>query len=165
MDRDAVRAASNTGRGHVGNRALGHASCDCSTGNGAGDYAHKPRIKRFRDQVVGTEGEMFTFICGGGFGAGRCTRKRCNTFDAGDFHFVVNFGRSDVEGTAKDEREAQYVVDLIGEITAACCDDRVGIGGTGDLWVDFRVGVGQCKNDRTGGHFLDHFRLENTRAG
>ena len=86
-----------------------------------------------------------------------------NGVDGGDFHLLVDRGRSAIERAAENERETEHVVDLIGIVRAAGADDRVGARGDGVFRADFRVGIGHGEDERIGGHGLDHLLGEHAR--
>ena len=59
----------------------------------------------------------------------------------------------DIEGAAENEREAKYVIDLIGIIRATRGNDAIGPDRLRLRRRDFRVGVGHGEDDRLGRHF------------
>ena len=87
-------------------------------------------------------------------------RQVGNRKHRGDFHLLCDGGGAAVQSTAKDVREAQDVVDLVRVVRAAGGDDRVVAHGFDIGRVDFRIRVGQGKNQRLGRHALDHVFLE-----
>lgn len=66
-----------------------------------------------------------------------------------------------VDNAPENSWEDQSVVDLVGEVTAACCHNgnpsRFGLGRV-DLWVR----VGKCEDDGLFVHVLNPFGFENS---
>ena len=150
----------------IGGQILDRAGGDAGVHRGFRDGGrHDPdqaRVKGFGDQVVGAEGQLFALIGGGSLGGGGGTGKRCNPVDTGDLHLVIDGGCPHIQRTAEDKGKAQYVVDLIGKIRPARCDNRIRSHRTGQIGHDFRRGVGQRKDDRLRRHFLHHFGAQDT---
>src|SRR3546814_2722636 len=67
-----------------------------------------------------------------------------------DLHRVVDPRRTHVERAAKDEREAEHVVDLVGIIRPAGGDDHVGPHALGVGRADLGIGVRHHEHDRLG---------------
>ncbi len=81
-------------------------------------------------------------------------RKRLRS---GKLHIIIDGFGAHVEGAAEDEREAEYIVDLVGVVRAAGRHDHVRAGFLGQLVFDLRVRVGHGADERVVGHGLDHF--------
>ena len=89
-------------------------------------------------------------------------REIGNGVHRGDFHFPRDGGGPYVERAAKNERETQDVVDLIGVVRAAGGNDGV-VANLADIFrQDFRDGVGQRKDNRLVGHARHHVAIDHT---
>ena len=84
---------------------------------------------------------------------------------AGDLHLAVDGRCADVERAAKDEREAEDVVDLVRVVGAPGTDHRVVAYRLDLVGQDLRVGVGQRHDHRARGHARDHLRLQQAARG
>ncbi len=80
--------------------------------------------------------------------------------DRGDFHFLRDRRRANVERAAEDEGEAQDVVDLVRIVRAARREHRVGTHGERLLGQDLGRRVREREDQRPLGHHLDHLGLE-----
>ena len=75
----------------------------------------------------------------------------------GHLHFFIDPRGANIEGTAEDARDSEYVIDLVGEVRPSGADH----GGSrlqGGIRVDFRVRIGHGENYRILGHRVNHFR-------
>ena len=77
----------------------------------------------------------------------------------GHLHLVVDGGGADVHGPAEDEGESEDVVDLIRMVAPSGGHDDVGASRLGLGVGNFRVGIGQGKDDGLLGHALQHVPL------
>src|SRR5690606_5825167 len=80
-------------------------------------------------------------------------------------HFLVDAGCTNIQRTAEDEWEAQYVVNLVGVVGATGRHDHVRTGSMGQLRADFRIRVGAGKDDGVFSHQLELRRLQQIRTG
>src|SRR6056297_460339 len=146
-------------------RPGGHAGLHRRLGDGGGDDADEPRVEGLRNDIVRAESQLFALVDGGGLR----TRRRAGEFrdagDAGQFHLVVDLGRAHVERTPEDERKAQDIIDLIGEIRPSRGDDRPRRGLPRRLRVDLGHRVRKCEDDRSVGHLRGHPGRQNPGAG
>ena len=149
---------------HVLDRSGGNARFHGRLCNGRCNDAEQAGIEGFGDQILPPELQVLTTVDGGGFGSGRLTSQFRDPLDASDLHVIVDGGRPDIERTAEDKREAQDVVDLIGQVRATGGENDVGGRLARFLRVDFRVRVGQREHDRLRGHALHLRTRKNTRA-
>ena len=84
------------------------------------------RIEGLGDQVVGPKLQTLDTVSATDrvrnifFGQIRQSMSR------GQFHFFVDGGGANVQGSAEDERESQNIVDLVGIVGAAGGDDHIG---------------------------------------
>src|SRR5690606_8034803 len=83
----------------------------------------------------------------------------------GDLHFLVDAAGAYIERTAKNEREAEHVVDLVRVVATAGGDDDVVAGGVGHFRLDLGVGVRAGENDGLRRHRLQHFYAHQVGAG
>ena len=98
--------------------------------------------------VVGAQhGIGHVFLGQGGQGAG-----------GGQLHLIVDGGGAHVQRAAENEREAQDVIHLVGEIGAAGGHDGIRPRGQRDVVGDFGVGVGEREDDGVGRHAPSPFR-------
>ena len=134
-------------------------------GNGMGDHPHQARVKRLGDQVIRAESHLFALIGGGCLGACGGAGQVRDSFDAGQLHRIVDLRGPHIQRAPEDEGKAQHVVDLIGKVRPARGNDGIGRDGTRGVGHDFRVGVGQRKDDRARRHFRDHVRRQHAGAG
>ena len=113
------------------------------------------RIKRRRDDVVAAKtkfgpvghSNLVRHIFAGE--GGQCLR-------AGDFHFVVNGARMNVESAAEQVGKAEHIVDLIGVIGPTCGDDHVFAHSVHFFGGYLGVGVCHGENDCIWRHAFDH---------
>ena len=150
---------------HVLDRTGGHAGFHGGLGDGRGDLDDQARIERLGNQVFWAERQLLVFIGAGHHVVLLGHGQIGNGAHAGELHLFVDGGGADVQCTAEDERETQDVVDLVGEVRAAGADDGVRAGFFRQRRQDFRFRVGQGKDQRVGGHGLDHFRRHQLRTG
>ena len=134
-------------------------------GHGRGNHAHQARIKRFWDQIFCTKCELFAFVCGSGFGRGGGARKFGDAVHAGNTHLIVDLSGAHIQRAAENEREAEDIVDLIGEVRTACGNDRIGCNLAGQFGHDFRGWVGEGKDDRLCRHLFNQVRFQHARTG
>ena len=85
--------------------------------------------------------------------------------DCGNFHFQRDGGRPCIERTAKNVRETQHIVDLIGVISAASRNDGVTSHRLDFFRQDLRRRIGQGKNQRIRRHPGHHVAFEHTTGG
>ncbi|HHS83896.1 MAG TPA: hypothetical protein ENK38_03095 [Gammaproteobacteria bacterium] len=85
--------------------------------------------------------------------------------DSSDVHLVVNAGGLHVKRTAENERESQYIVDLVGIVRATGCHNQIIADCVCLLGVDFRIRVGQGEQDGSVRHRLDHGRSNQSGTG
>ena len=147
---------------HVGYRAFGHTAVGRRLGHGRGDFYHQSRVKRLGDQILGTKHQWLAGIGGGDHFALLGLRQFSNRVNRSNFHFFRDGRRPTIQGTPKNVRKAQHVVDLVGVIGTPGRHDRVVTHRLDVGRVDFGVRVGQRKNQWIGGHRLDHVLLEHT---
>jgi hypothetical protein len=118
---------------HVLDRPRGDAGIHRRLGHRRRDLEDQARIEGLRDQVFGTEGQVFGAI-GGGHHLGLLgVRQLGDGAHRGDLHRLVDGGGADVERAAEHEGEAQHVVDLVRVVRTAGADDGVGPHGLGLL--------------------------------
>jgi hypothetical protein len=142
--------------------ARGHARIECSLGHRRGDFHHQARVKWLGDQVLWAKRQGLAHIGGCHDFALLGLRQLGNRVHGRDFHLQRDGGGAAVQRTPEDVGEAQDVVDLVGVVGAAGGHDGVVAHGFDVFGVDLGVGVGQRKNQRLGGHGLDHVLLEHT---
>ncbi len=139
---------------------LRHTRLYGSASHSGGYGVDESGVEGFGDDVFGTELEVFGVVGQvDHFGYG-LPRQLCNGVYGSEFHVFVDFGGSDIEGTAEDEGEADDVVDLVGEVAASGGHDDILPGGFGIGVGDFGVGVGHGKDNGVGGHGLEHGSIE-----
>ena len=140
---------------HVEDRTPRHAGVHRRLGDRRRHEFHQPGIEGRRNHIVAAEG-WGAAIGGGALFGHALARQLGQRAGGGDLHFLVDRRRTNVECAPEDERETEYVVDLIGIIGAARGDDRIGRGFQRILGKDFRIGIGHGENDRLGRHFAHH---------
>jgi len=84
------------------------------------------RIKGLRNDVVRAKLQRLTVISLRHLFRGLLLGEVDQTIRTGNFHFVVNRGRTAVERAAKKEGETQYVVDLIRKVRSTRANNGVG---------------------------------------
>ena len=129
------------------------------------DLQDQAWVEGLRDDVLRAEHRGRTAIRGGHDLAGLHARQHRDGLDAGDLHLLVDRGGAYVQRAAEDEREAQDVVDLIGIIGAAGGHDRVGARGAHRFGQDFRIRIGQGKDQRLGAQAREPLGLQHARRG
>jgi len=73
-------------------------------------------------------------------------------FDGGNFHGGIDTGGAHVQRAAENEGKPEDIVDLVGLVATSGGEDEIVACGMGQSRVDFRIGVGEGKYDRVGGH-------------
>ena len=128
------------------------------------DTGNEAWIEGLGDDVVGAETDFLAFVSHchdiGLLGLG----KLGNRLHARELHLVGDTRSPHVQRTAEDEREAQYVVDLVRIVRAAGGDDAVRPHRFRELWPDFRLGIGQREDERLVRHLLDHVLGHHSRS-
>ena len=144
----------------VGQGPGGHAVVHGGLRHGGRNTHDQARVEGLGDEVVGTEGHVVQAVGGRHdvvlFFAGQLADRH----DGGLFHAARDGGRPHVQRPAEDVREAQHVVDLVGEVGPPGGDHGVGPRRQRVGRQDLRIGVGQRQHQRTFGHLLDHVGLE-----
>jgi len=144
------------------NPRAGHARIHRCLGHSGRHDFDQARVKRGRDDVIGAEFLVLAIGRRDLFGHA-ATGKFGNRLGCGNFHLFVDGGRLHIQRAAKDEREAQHIIDLIGKIAAPGGDDRIGAHSLGSVRHDFGNRVGHRKDDRPVCHLAHPFRLQRAR--
>ena len=110
----------------IGDRARRDSRFHRRPGNGRRDVDDQSRIERFRNQVIRTELHVVDAVGGGDDIRLLGHRQIGDRMHGRELHRFIDGRRADVECTAKNEREAEDVVDLIRKVGTAGGDDRVG---------------------------------------
>ena len=142
---------------HVSDGARSHTTVGCGLCHGGGNAQNQARVKRLGDQVVRAKCQLLPSVGSGHFVAGFGLGQVGNLAHASQFHFFGDFCGPAVQCTPEDVREAQHVVHLVGVVRPAGGNDAVRADGFGQFRANFRLGVGQCQDDGSGAHGLDHF--------
>ena len=139
-------------------RLLGHPAVDGRLGHRRRLPDQHARIERLGDDVLATE--LHTFHAVGAadrirhvFLGQRGQRPRGR-----QLHRVVDGGGAHVEGAAEDERKAEDVVHLVGEVGAPGGHDYVGARTNGQFVGNLGVRVGHGEDDGILGHAQQHLR-------
>ena len=75
-------------------------------------------------------------------------------------HRLVDRGRTNVERASEDERETKHIVDLVRIVTPTSGDNRIWANLPGDIVGNLWIWIRKGKNNRFGGHALQHLRSE-----
>src|SRR5277367_5236321 len=147
------------------NRFLGHSGFDRGLGDGRGLPHQHTWIKRFRDQVIGTELEARDSV-----GAAHRVRhiflgQICQGAGGSKLHLFVNHGGTHVQGAAEDEGESKNVVHLVGKVRTPGGYDDVIAARLGLFIGDFGIRVGQSEDDGARSHRTHHLRGNCTLHG
>ena len=150
--------------GCVGNEILDRLGCDArihrSTRHCGRNLDDEAGIKGLRNDVVRSETQIRPAIGRGDDIALLRTRQFGNCLDAGQFHLLGDRGRTDIERPTEDERKAQHVVDLIRKVRPAGGHNAVRADLLRVLRENFRIGVGERKDQRLVRHPRDHLRFQ-----
>ena len=92
------------------------------------------------------------------------TRQRRERFGGGELHLVIDDRSGHIERAAKDVRETQYVVDLVGKVAAPGGRDRIRPGRQGLVVGDLRIRIGQREDDRPVAHAFEHVGIHQSAA-
>ena len=118
---------------------------------------NQTRIKWRGDDIVAPKTQVLAI--------GQChfvrhvlTGKVRQSMSASNLHLVIDCSGMNIQGPAKQVREAQDVIYLIRVIASPCCDNCIGSHLVGFFWCDFRIGVSHRKDNRIVGHAGDHRR-------
>ena len=149
----------------IGDRAGRHATVHGGLGHRRRDLCDQARIKRTRNQILGAERHDLFAIRHGHHIRLFGLRQRSDRVHGGHFHCGVDGGRADIEGTAEDERKAQYIVDLVRIIRTAGCHHHIGVRLSGQFGEDLRFRVGQRQDQWPLRHGLDHFGCQHLAGG
>ena len=95
----------------------------------------------------------------------RFARQFSECLGCGNFHLVIDRGRTHIERATEYERKAKDIIDLVREVRTASGNDRVRALGRRFGWPDFRVRIRHGEDDRLPCHRLYHLGLERTRGG
>ena len=129
---------------------LSDAGVDGGFGNILRNRWGNTRIKRRRDDVVGV--------------ALVVRNQRSDGMRSSDLHLLVDLGGANVQRTAEQAWEGQYVVDLVRVVRTAGADN-----GSASFFsqsrVDLRGWVSTGKDDWIFGHGLDHILGQDARSG
>ncbi len=113
-------------------------------------------IKRLGDDVIAAERELFVAV-------GLADRIRnffagqlCQRVNGSQLHLLIDAGGVNVKSPTENKRKTEDVIDLIGVIGTAGCDNNVIADRLGDFRRNFRVRVGHGKDNRVGGHAGHH---------
>ena len=142
-----------------------HAALHGGLGHRRTDLGDQPRVDRFRNEVLRSEGEVVHAIylvddIGHGL-----LGKVGNGFYGGHLHLLVDGFGMDIQCAAEDVGESDDVVDLVGVVGTACRHDDVRPCGNGVLVGYFRDRIGQCEDDRLLVHRADHVLREDVALG
>ena len=69
---------------------------------------------------------------------------------------LCDFG---IQCSSHETGEGKYIIDLIGEVASACCEDKNACL-EGEMWFDFGVGIGESEYDGMMIHLLDHYPID-----
>ena len=86
--------------------------------------------------------------------------QRCNRIHGSTFHLLIDCGCAHIKRTAEHVGKTQRIVYLVRVVGAACRQYRIRPYRDGLLRQDFRVGVGQRKNQGLRCHLYHHFRFQ-----
>ncbi len=151
-------------RFHVGNRARGHTTVSGSLCHGRRNFDHQAGIKWFGNEVLRTKYQRLTRISSSDHFTLLGLRQFSNGINRRNFHLLGDGGGATVQCAPENIREAQNIVHLIGVISASCGHDGV-IANRFDVFrQNFWIGIGQCKDQGLGRHFLDHVLFQNTAS-
>ena len=125
---------------------------------------HEPWIEGRGDDIARTEHGTFAVECGHHLIGHFSAREFGNRFGSGNLHCVVDRRRLNVECAAEDEGKTQHVVDLVWVVGTPCRHDGVGAHSVHVVGVDFRIGIGHCKNERLVRHRDDHIARHDARC-
>ena len=133
-----------------------HAALHCSACHGHRDLRDEARVYGFRNEIVGTEGEV-AHVVGAVHDVGHRAACKVGYGPGGrHLHFLVNRCGSRVERTAEDIGETDYVVDLIGIVCAPRAHQHVGTG-LHRIFVGYLGhGVGEGEDNRVVRHGAHH---------
>ena len=147
---------------HVGDGPQSHPAVSCRLGHSRRNLHHQARVKGFGNQIFRAKRQFFTGVGGSNHLTLLSLGQLGNGVHSGNFHFDGDGGRTGIESATKNIRETQDVVDLIRVIGTACGHDRVIAYRLDVFRRDFRVWVGQRKNDGIDRHLSDHVFFEYT---
>src|SRR5690606_23184674 len=148
----------------VGDRTGRNAGVHGGLGHRRSNLDDQARIEWLGNDVLGAERKILA-------GVGIChfvvllgLSQFGDGTNAGQLHFLVDDGGAHVQSATENEGEAQNVIDLVGVIGTAGCNDAVSARLLRHFGADFGFRVGQCQDQRTIGHSLDHVGGEDPRS-
>src|SRR5690606_30911349 len=148
----------------VGDRTGRNAGVHGGLGHRRSNLDDQARIEWLGNDVLGAERKILA-------GVGIChfvvllgLSQFGDGTNAGQLHFLVDDGGAHVQSATENEGEAQNVIDLVGVIGTAGCNDAVSASLLRHFGADFGFRVGQCQDQRTIGHGLDHVGGEDPRS-
>ena len=121
-------------------------------------------VKWRGDNVIPTEGQLAA-IGHRDFIRHVRPREFRQSARASDLHLVIDRARVNIQSTAEQIRESQYVVHLVRVIRTASADDGIGPHFLRFFWSDFRIRVRHCKDQRIRCHGFNHLRRHSTLNG
>ena len=141
---------------HIRNRLLRDARIHRGLGNGGGNNFHKARVERRRDDIIPAKFVHQATISRRDLFGHSFARQLRQRMCGGNLHRLVDGGCPHIQRTAKQEREAQDIVDLIGKIGTTRRNNRIRPRGPRCGRRDFGVGVRHRENDRLIRHGFHH---------
>ena len=138
---------------------LGNASFHGCAGHCWSNRSEQAGVDGLGDNVLPTKNEVVFAVSHVDHIGNRLFGQIGQSTYGGQLHFFIDHFGAHVECTAKDIRETQNVVDLIGVIAAASGEDDVFAGGHGFFVGNFGRRICHGKNDAILGHDFDHFLI------
>ena len=149
----------------VGDGTARHSTLHGRTGNRHRHLGNETRIDGFRNEIVGTEGEI-THIVGAVHNIGNRTPCQVGNGTHGrHLHLFVDGGGSRIKSTSENVGETDDIVDLVGVVGTTRRHDYVGTSLLGSLVGDFGDRICQGKNNGFRSHGAHHFLREDVALG
>ena len=122
-----------------------------------GDQA---RVKRDRNDVIGPIAGALPMVSGRHFIGHVFPGQLRQGIGCRNFHGFIDRCCPDIQGAPKDVGKSQNIVDLIGIVGPSGCNDRI-ISDFGHFFRrDFRIWIGECKNNGFCCHIAHHIRCD-----
>ena len=142
--------------GKINNRLFRHAAVHRSSRHRHRNHMDQARVEGHWDDIVPAKPWARALIgsrhlVGDIFARQSCQRQSCR-----NFHLHIDRGGAHIQRPAENIGKAQHIIDLIGIIRAACCDNHIVAHGMGVFGRDFRVRIGHGKNNRVRRHAFHH---------
>ncbi len=141
-------------------RFLGDSAAHGGFGHGGGFPHQHARIERLGNKILATKLQAWHSVGAANRIGDVFLGKIGERVSGRQLHFFIDGSGAHIESPAKDEREPEHIVDLVGIVRAAGRDDDVGAGGLRFVVGDLGVRIRHSEDDRIGRHGAHHILID-----